>query len=279
MNDDPLPILPPMIAELLDVLPDEEESKQDSAVSGASESPSKDTDEPPGIPVVVFVVTLVLGGILASLLVDNGIGIQVVRLATTEPVARSVNDLTDDLASLLGTGPLVVYHDNTQPALLPTSVVLTFTPVPTPTVQPTSIPPLPTLVSTPSPYGDENGNPAPAPELYPWADWDWRDYASHIVAGEANDTEVGRRVVACTLVRDVLLGWAPRTLTTRWYGWKEPEWEDRLAVWEALQVEGCRDIPWYQYVGTRGDYDTWVSKGIVSVDDSYDVYGDMVAVE
>jgi len=250
-NDRPLPILPPM-ASLDEKL--QEEAETEPKQSKTKPLVSKDADEPPGIPVVVFIVTLVLGSILASLLTDDGI--RVTGLGATEQPTSTLSIVIPD--------PVL-----SAPTRVP----------PTPTISiPATSTPAPTVTPTPGPYGDANGNPAPAPEMYPWADWEWRDYASHIVAGEAADTDEGRLVIACTIVRDILRGREPYNLHTRWYGWKNPEWHDRMAMWDALQVEGCRDIPWYRYVGSKRDYQVWLRGGYIRESDPYDVYGNTVAV-
>jgi len=152
---------------------------------------------------------------------------------------------------------------------------VTPTPIPTQTPMPTHTP---TLIPTIGPFGDTNGNPAPAPRMYPFADADWRDFASHIVAGETGNSPQARRVVACTLVRDVLNGWEPYNLRKRWYAWKEPEWLDRLAVWNALFENGCDGLPWYRYVGNENDRLIWISKGMMTHETPYDVYGKTIGV-
>lgn len=153
--------------------------------------------------------------------------------------------------------------------------------MPTVTSLPTTAPmatrtPAPT--ATIGPYGDENGNPAPAPMLYPWASPEWRDYASHILAGE-RDGQMDRRTIACSLVRDVLRGYGPWDLRKRWYGWREPSWADRLEIWHVVfQTPGhCDGIPWCRYVGSGKDYELWSRRGMVDgMDTTW--YGNTVCV-
>lgn len=171
-------------------------------------------------------------------------------------------------------GSDVVHRQYTRTVFIAT---VTPTSMPTPTPTPTPVP-TPTLTPTPGPFGDVHGNPAPAPDLYPWADWEWRDYAAHIVAGECANEQPARRVIACTLIRDVLNDWSPYKLTKRWYGWKTPSWNDRMAVWDALQPGGCEELPWYRYVGSKSDRLVWISKGVISSDAEYDVYGKTIGI-
>lgn len=79
-------------------------------------------------------------------------------------------------------------------------------------------------------------------------------------------------VIACTIVRDVERGWEPWTLRQRWYGWKEPTWNDRVAVWDALNG-GCDDIPRYRFVGNDRDYLHWQSIGMIDENTVVDWYG------
>lgn len=216
----------------------------------------KQDDEPPLICAmyVVQCVIVVLVGMMPMREVPEVAKAQVIVQEVSAPI----------YPLYVGTTPV--------PTCMPTS---TPTPTPTNTPTPTSMP-APTL--TIGPLGDVNGNPAPAPDLYPWADWAWRDFAAHIVKGECVDCPEACRVVACTLIRDVLQGWQPYDLRKRWYGWMEPEWKHRMAVWDALQPGGCAGLPWYRYVGNESDYGIWLRKGIVTGNEEVDWYGNTVAV-
>lgn len=273
MNNNHLPpILPPLPL-------DEKQPDGNDTVIGSS---IDEADEPPPSYYPVNSTTLIIASAIASLL-----GILIVmlngntRTVGLEPESGLIEPANVTIPASADSPELSTVHHLAAHGVAVT-VTPTVTPVAATLAPPTSTPAptvTPTMTPTPGPYGDANGNPAPAPELYPWADWEWRDHGSHIIAGEAADTAIGRLVIACTIVRDVLRGRDPYNLRTRWYGWKRPGWHDRMAMWNALQMDGCRDIPWYRFVGSKRDYQIWLRGGYIRESDPYDVYGNTVAVE
>lgn len=110
---------------------------------------------------------------------------------------------------------------------------------------------------------------ADMPDTPHWATPNWQDWAAHIVASEARGVPQADLVVACTMVRDVQRGWHPWALRKRWFGWGEPDLQDRLAVWLAVSG-GCNSVPNYRYVGNLQDARYWKRLGYI--DGQIDLY-------
>ncbi len=96
-----------------------------------------------------------------------------------------------------------------------------------------------------------------------WGSPAWMDFASHIVAGEAADTDEARLVTACTLRHDVERGWSPWLLRNRWFGWKRPADKHREAVHQAMLETSCLHRPRCKYVGNLADLAYWRRTGMV----------------
>lgn len=88
-----------------------------------------------------------------------------------------------------------------------------------------------------------------------WATEEWKNFASHIVAGEIPyGCEECALVTACTIRRDVERGWNPWNLRQRWYGWKQPTEMALNAVEESLSTMGCACVPDCKFLGNQNDY-------------------------
>jgi len=83
-----------------------------------------------------------------------------------------------------------------------------------------------------------------------------------IVAGEASVIPEARLAVACTVLRDWRVG---RSLAARWYGWSEPRSADFAAVEQAVSG-ACWRYPYFRFVGSRADWETWQRLGWVEGD-------------
>ncbi len=104
-----------------------------------------------------------------------------------------------------------------------------------------------------------------------WATESWQNFAAHIVASEARNVPEADIVIACTLVRDVENGWNPWALRSRWFGWGNPDDQDRGAVLMSLSSPACDDVPKFRFVGNLNDVRYWRSIGMIP-EGPYDLY-------
>lgn len=104
-----------------------------------------------------------------------------------------------------------------------------------------------------------------------WATPAWKDFAAHIVAGEATPYMASKMLVICTMINDVEKGWHPWALRNRWFGYRYPSKEDHLSV-ELAFSGGCEEVPNYIYLGNKSDYELWKTLGYVGKDYTADIY-------